>query len=48
MFKPSSTEPNLYFLQILMLIEGQIMIRYDFLESRRVILSNVWTDYNLI
>ena len=27
---------------------GQIMTRYDFLEARRVILSNVWTNYNLI
>ena len=26
---------------------GTMMSRYDFLEARRVILSNVLTDYNL-
>ena len=31
-----------------MLIGGQIMTRYDFLEAKIVILSNVLTNYNLI
>ena len=49
MFKPSyGPTSNLYFLQIVMLIGGQVMTKYDFLDARRVILRNVWTDYNLI
>ena len=44
MFEPSPIWPDFTFCQLFLWF-WQIMTRYDFLETRWVILSNVWTDY---
>ena len=45
MFESTATRPN-YTLVNFSYQVGTMMSRYDFLEARRVILSNVRTDYN--